>query len=61
MDSTEKKVAEELSALFYNYASSYDFDYGYHDSFTDFSLDEMKKLDIDKFWGFMSPKLKELV
>ena len=56
---TTEKVANTISGWYDNYASTYDFDAAIQ--FEDFSLEEMKEVDVEKVWELVSPKLKQLV
>lgn len=59
MKTQTENVAENIWSWFDNYASLYEFDSTVQ--FEDFSLEDLKKVDADKMWEILAPKLKELV
>lgn len=59
MKTKTENVAKSIWSWFDNYASSYEFDSRIQ--FEDISLDDLKKVDTEKMWEILAPKLKELV
>ena len=59
MNTQTKNLAENIWSWFDNYASVYEFDSGVQ--FEEISLEDLKKVNTEKMWEILAPKLKELV
>lgn len=56
---TTESIAEVIKTWFEEYASVYEFDG--RKEFEDFSLEDMKSVDVEKLWESVAPTLKTLV
>lgn len=56
---TTENVAEVIKTWFEEYASVYEFDG--RKEFEDFSLEDMKSVDVEQLWDSVAPTLKKLV